>query len=90
VAISDLSPEILDQLKLPAKTTGAIIADVQEGSPAAEAGLETGDIIQQVDRKPVHNVAEFRSLVTAHSSGQPVLLLINREGHTLFAAVELR
>jgi serine protease Do len=88
VAISDLTPEILQQLKLPPKTTGAIIADVQDGSPAAEAGLETGDIIQEVDRKPVHNVAEFRTQVTSRSSTEPILLLINREGHTLFVTVE--
>jgi serine protease Do len=90
VAISDLTPEILQQLKLPAKTSGVVIADVQDGSPAAEAQLEMGDIVQEVDRKPVHNVPEFRTQISAHTSAQPILLVINREGHTLFVAVEPR
>jgi serine protease Do len=90
VAISDLTPDIIQHLQLPAKTTGVVIADVQEGSPAAEAGLEMGDVIQQMDRKAVNNVEEFRTGLSAHTSDQPVLLLVNREGHTLFVAVEPR
>jgi serine protease Do len=87
VAISDLNTDILQHLELPASTKGVIVADVQEDSPAAEAGLQVADIIQEVDRKPIHNVGEFRSQITAHSSG-PVLFLVSREGHTLYVAVD--
>jgi serine protease Do len=87
VAITDLTPEILQHLQLPAATKGAIIADVQEGSAASEAGLQVGDVIQQVDRKPIQNVGDFKAAMTAHHSG-PVLFLISREGHTLYVAVE--
>jgi serine protease Do len=89
VAVGDLSPEIIQRLGVPSGTKGVIIADVQDGSAAAEAGLQAGDIIQEVDRKPVHNVAEFRTVMSSHGSG-PVLFLINREGHNLYAAVERR
>ena len=89
VAISDLTPEILTHLQLPAKTTGVVIADVQEGSSASEAGLEAGDIIQQVDRRTISNVADFRMEIAAHKAG-PVLFLINREGHTMFVAVDTK
>jgi serine protease Do len=87
IALTDLTPDILQHLKLPAGTKGAVIADVQEGSAASEAGLQVGDIIQQVDRKTVQNVADFKTDISAHRSG-PVLLLIAREGHTLFVAVD--
>jgi serine protease Do len=89
VAVGDLSPDIMQRLGVPAGTKGVIIADVQEGSPAAEAGLQPGDIIQEVDRKPIGNVEQFRSAMTGHGSG-PVLLLLSREGHNLFAAVDRR
>ena len=69
VAISDLTADIPQHLQLPATTKGVIVADVQEGSVAAESGLQAADIIQEVDRKPVHNVGEFRSQIAAHSSG---------------------
>jgi serine protease Do len=87
VAISDLNADILQHLELPASTKGVIVADVQEGSPAAEAGLQVADIIQEVDRKAIHNVGEFRSQIGAHGSG-PVLFLVNREGHTLYVAID--
>ena len=87
VAITDLTPEILQHLQLSAGTKGAIVADVQEGSAASEAGLQVGDIIQQVDRKPIQNVGDFKAVMAAHRSG-PVLFLISREGHTLYVAVE--
>jgi len=87
VAISDLTPDIKEHLQIPAKTTGVIIADVQEGSPAAEAGLQVGDVIQQIDRKSVNNVDDFRNDIATHKAG-PVLLLVTRDGHTIFVAVD--
>jgi serine protease Do len=87
VAISDLTPDIIEHLQLPSKTTGVVVADVQEGSPAAEAGLQVGDVIQQIDRRTVNNVNDFRAQVGDHKAG-PVLLLVNREGHTMFVAVD--
>jgi serine protease Do len=89
VALSDLNTDILQHLELPASTKGVIVADVQEGSPASEAGLQVADVIQEVDRKPVNNVNDFRSLMTAHGASGPVLFLVNREGHTLYVAVDI-
>jgi len=87
VAISDLTPDILQHLQLPATTKGVIVADVQEGSIASESGLQVADIIQELDRKPVHNAAEFRTQLAEHRSG-PLLFLVNREGHTLYVAID--
>lgn len=89
VAVGDLTAELIRRLGVPSGTKGVIIADVQDGSAAAEAGLQPGDIIQEVDRKAVQNVAEFRTVMSNHGSG-PVLFLVNREGHNLYAAVERR
>jgi serine protease Do len=87
IAVSDMTPDIAQRLGVPAGIKGVIIAEVQEGSAAAEVGLQAGDIIEEVDRKPVSNVDDFRTVISGHGSG-PVLLRINREGHNLFAAVE--
>src|SRR5262249_17978394 len=62
VALTELTPEIAERLELPANIKGVVIADVQPGSAAAEAGLQVGDVIEEVSRTPVHNVSEFRSL----------------------------
>ena len=54
--------------------------------PAAQAGIQAGDIIQEVNRQPVQSAADVRSAL-AKSSGRPPLLLINRGGETVFVPV---
>jgi serine protease Do len=89
VAVADLTPEIAQRLNLPANMKGIVIADVQEGSPAAEAGLQPGDVIQEVNRTPIRNVGEFHTQLSNSKKGKdPVLLLVNREGRTFFAAIQ--
>ncbi len=89
VAVTDITPDIARRLELPSDTKGIVVADVEDGSAAGEAGLQPGDIIQQVNKKPVLTVKEFQSQMSSRGSG-PVLLLVSREGHTRFVAVEPR
>ena len=89
IGVADITPDIASQLDLPANTKGVVVAEVEDGSPAAEAGLMAGDIIKEVDRQPVRNVAEFRSQL-AKRGKDPLLLLVSWEGHTVFVAVKPR
>jgi serine protease Do len=87
VDVAELTPEIAGQLQLPAATRGVVVTDVDAASLAAEAGLEHGDIVEQVNHKPVSSVSEFQQAV--HAAGpSPVLLLINHGGNTRFLVVE--
>lgn len=86
VSVEELTPSILRDLGLPPGTKGVVVSDVNPSSPAADAGLRRGDVIQQVNRKPVTSVAEFRRLVEL-AGKQTVLLLVNRGGQTMFVAV---
>jgi serine protease Do len=85
VSVENLTPEDARQLNLPASTKGVVVTDVDPASQAAAAGLQKGDVIQQVNRKPVTNADEFAAAVR-HSSGES-LLLVNRDGNKLFLAV---
>jgi serine protease Do len=85
VAVDDLTPQDARQLGLPANTKGVVVTDVDPASQAAAAGLQKGDVIQQVNRKPVTSADEFATAVR-HSSGE-ALLLINREGNRIYLAV---
>ncbi len=89
VAVEDLDFQITRQLGLPASTRGVVITQVAPGTPAAEAGLVPGDVIQEVDRSRVLSAADFERAVR-RASGHTVLLLVNREGSTRFVAVEPR
>ncbi len=89
VEVDDLTPQIARQLGLPRDTFGVVVTRVQPGSSAAEAGLRRGDVIQEVNRRPVNNVAGFESAVR-RAGDKPVLLLVNRGGRTNFVVVEPR
>lgn len=60
---------------------------VEPGSPAANAGIQTGDVIQEVNRKPVRNVEDFAQKVNKAKEQENVLLLLQRGQNSLFAAV---
>jgi serine protease Do len=89
IAVSEVTPEIADVLKIPVDTKGIVIADIEEGSAAAEARLQPGDIIQEINRKPVQTIEEFQTAIAKRGT-DPLLLLVRRDGHTIFAAVEPR
>jgi S1-C subfamily serine protease len=86
ISVQPLTPEIASQLGIATSTAGLVIRDMAPGSPAAEAGLRPGDVIIQANRKPVRSAAELQQAVEA-SGSDPVLLLINRGGRTVFVAV---
>jgi serine protease Do len=65
---------------------GLVITDIDPEGRAADAGLHQGDIIQEVNRKPVDSVEGLRSAVR-QSGDRPVLLLVERDGHNLFVTV---
>ncbi len=87
VRVETLTADIAQELKLGPATKGVVVDQVDSGSRAAEAGLQRGDVIQQVNRKPVTNVNEFKQAMSTTTKDKPVLLLVNRQGNTLFLAI---
>ena len=86
VQVENLTNDIAQQLNLPAGTRGVVITRVDPDSTAAETGLQRGDVIQEVNRKPVNNVEQFRAAVRA-AANQPLLLLINRGGSSSYVVI---
>jgi serine protease Do len=87
--LQDLTPQIARELNLPPGTNGVVVSAVGPGSAAAEAGLRRGDVIQEVNRKPVNSVQEFEQAVR-QAGNQPILLLVNSQGTTHFAILKPR
>lgn len=87
VDVEQLTPELARQLGIPASVHGVIVSDVEPSSKAAASGLRRGDVISEVNRKPVATVSELANAVR-QSSGQTVLLLVQRGGGTRFIAIE--
>jgi len=87
VSVETLTPDIANQIGVPPGTRGVVVDSVDDSSAAAGVGLRRGDVIEQVNRKPVANAAEYQRAVNA-AGNQPVLLLVNRGGTTSFVMVE--
>jgi len=77
----DQAQELADQLHLDSRM-GVFVSDVQVGGFAADLGVQHGDVILSINRRPVTSVEEFNRLQAQLKSGNDVLLLIARRGPT--------
>ncbi|MFN2579256.1 MAG: DegQ family serine endoprotease [Pyrinomonadaceae bacterium] len=89
LSVEPLTPEIAQQLQLKPGTTGVVVDSVDPAGPAVEAGIQRGDVIQEVNRQPVRSTDDLRAAIEK-SGTKPVLLLLNRRGETIFLAVRPR
>ena len=86
ISVSPLTPELANRLDVPKGVTGVVVQDVNPDGRAADAGLQPGDVIQQVNRQPVQTADELRTAVR-RNPGKPALLLISRGGQSVFLTV---
>jgi serine protease Do len=87
VSVENITPETAQDLKLPASTPGVVVSEVNPASRAADAGLKPGDVIQQVNHQAVANTRDFSQALSKSGKDDSVLLLVNRDGNTIFLAV---
>ena len=85
--VSDLDPAVAEQLGIQ-DAQGVVITGVQPDSPAARAGLQTGMVISQVNRKPVTSVDELKAQVKVQKEGESLLLLVRTSEGSRFIVVK--
>jgi serine protease Do len=81
VGITNVTKDLAESLGL-GKTQGAAVGNVEEGSPAAKAGLEAGDVILKIDGRPVEGSADLSRTIRALKPGAKVNLNVWRGGKT--------
>ena len=86
VQVQNLTPDIAQQLQLAPGTKGVVVTAVDPSSPA-DSELNRGDVIQEVNHKPIADVEQYRQAI-ASAGNQPVLLLVNRGGATQYVVIE--
>jgi serine protease Do len=86
VTVGDLNQELRTQLKLPNTVLGAVIEEVDPSSASAEAGLKVGDIITEIDHRPIKSAQEAVEATSGKPNGA-TLVKIYRNGGSRYVAV---
>jgi len=86
LSVQPVTPPVARELGLKVRE-GVLVRDVVEGGRAYEAGIRAGDVIVEIDRQPVRTVEDLKMRVDKQAKGEPIVMLVNREGHTMYVAV---
>jgi S1-C subfamily serine protease len=89
LTVQPLTPDDAAQLGLSRGTHGLVVASVDPAGPAAEAGIQSGDVIVEVNRQSVATAEDLRAALRK-SNSRPALVLVNRGGQTHFVTVRPR
>ena len=87
VTVAPLTPQAAERAGLPKDARGLIVRDVDPDGRAADAGIQSGDIIREVNRQPVQSVEDLRAAVK-RSSDRPALVLVHRGDRSIFVTVK--
>jgi serine protease Do len=85
--IKPLDEEGRSQYNIGPKTGGVLVAHVQGGSPAEQAGLQRGDVIQEINRQAVNSVKEYEAAAGKIKKEENAVLLVNRQGNSIFIVI---
>ena len=85
--VQTLDNATMSQFNIPAKTTGVIVSAVEPGGAAEAAGIQRGDVIQEVNHEVVKSLEDYQAAVQKIKKDELAVLLLSRQGNNLFVAV---
>ena len=87
--VRELTPELARRFNLSQDGQGGVVvARVADGSPAGEAGVQVGDVITEVNRKPIATLRDFQYVTDKLSPKDPALVLVHRNGRNLYLTIQ--
>jgi serine protease Do len=85
MSVQEITPEMARQLRLK-ETGGVIVSQVESGSPADEAGLQRGDIIQEINGQSIRRLDDYRTAMGKVKKDEVVRLLVKRGERNIYLA----
>jgi serine protease Do len=87
LAVANLTPDARQQLQVPATVHGVVVQNVRPDSPADEAGLQSGDIILEVNRNATSSADQFANEVRHVPAGKDMLFLVWSRGNASYRTI---
>jgi serine protease Do len=87
VTVQDVTPEIASRLGMQGQGQGVVVSDVVDGGPAQRAGIRPGDIILELNKKPVKRSQDIAGEIGKMKDGDVALLRVRRGDQAIFVAV---
>ena len=78
VTVQDITPQLKNTLRIPERITGVVVSDVQDDSSASDV-LKRGDVIMEINKKPIRNLEDYQESVSAIEPDEDILMLVFRE-----------
>jgi serine protease Do len=88
MTVQELTPEIARNLGM-SETKGVVVTNVEDGSPADEAGVQRGDVVLEVNQKKIQTVQDYRAAISRVGGSDSLLLLIRRGNNVLYVAMKM-
>lgn len=88
LTVREITPELARNFGL-SEASGVVVVQVQNNTPAQEAGLAPGDIILEMDQVPVKDLKQFNQMIGAYKVGDTILFLVKRRGSTLYLTLKV-
>jgi len=87
--VQDLNPELVEYYKIPSGK-GVIVESIARGGPADRAGIKSGDIIMNINNRPVPSNSAFQDIMRGVSAGQTLQIQLKRRDRLLSVSVEAK
>lgn len=84
--VKEVTPDVAEYYRLD-KPEGVIVVDVDSDGPAAQAGIRRGDLILEVNQRPIRTLSDYRGALSQRKPGEPSLFWIKRGSNTLYFAI---
>jgi S1-C subfamily serine protease len=88
VGVQELTPTVAESFKLQG-TRGALIAEVERGGPADKAGVKPGDVLVEVEGRPVADPTSMLNLIAALAPGNTARMKLKRAGKDVDATIRV-
>jgi serine protease Do len=87
LSVQELTPELAESLSLKGEK-GVVVTNVKRGSPAHEAGLQRGNLIQEIESQRVESMDDYNRMMRESSSNKQILMVIKHRGHTRYVILK--